>query len=275
MDLSLGSRFLLHDGRALPVLGLGVWQVPAGSVARKTVLTALEAGYRHIDTAKLYGNEEDVGRAVRESGVPRDQVFVTTKLWNDDHGYESALRAGRESLRRLGLDAIDLYLIHWPVPRLRGDSWKALVRLREEGVARSIGVSNYTVRHLEELRETSSVVPTVDQVEFNPFLFQRDLLTYCRANGILLEAYSPLMKGRGLDDPTLARIATARGRTPAQVALRWALQHGVAVIPKSVRPERIRENSGLFDFALSPEDMRALDGLDAGRHTSWNPDEAP
>jgi diketogulonate reductase-like aldo/keto reductase len=275
MEISLASRFPLNDGRSMPVLGLGVWQVPAGSVARATVRAALDAGYRLIDTAKLYGNEPDVGRAVREGPVPQDEVFVTTKLWNTDHGYDAALGAGRESLTRLGLDAIDLYLIHWPEPRLRGESWEALVRLRDEGVCRSIGVSNYTVRHLEELRRDSSVVPAVNQVEFNPFLFQRDLLEYCTAHGIVLEAYSPLMKGRGLDHPVLVRIAKAHGCTPAQVVLRWAFQHRVVVIPKSVRPERIRENSEVFDFALSADDMRALDGLDTGRHTSWNPDAIP
>ena len=273
MGLALESRFPLNDGRAMPVLGLGVWQVPAGAVARRAVLEAFKVGYRHVDTAKLYGNEADVGIAVRDSGLARDDVFVTTKLWNSDHGTESALRAGRESLKRLGLDAIDLYLIHWPVPRLRGESWDALIRLKEDGVARSIGVSNYTVRHLEEMRKTSGVVPAVNQVEFNPFLFQRDLLEYCVAHGILLEAYSPLMKGRRLDDPTISGVAKAHGRTPAQIVLRWALQHDVAVIPKSVRPERIRENCRLFDFALSADQMRALDGLDERHHTSWNPDE--
>lgn len=274
MDLTLGSRFPLNNGRGMPVLGLGVWQVPPGPIARATVRTALEVGYRHIDTAKLYGNESDVGRAVRESGIPREEVFVTTKLWNSDHGYESALRAGQESLKALGLGYIDLYLIHWPVPGKRSESWDALIRLQKEGVCRSIGVSNYTVRHLEELLEASDAVPAVNQVEFNPFLFQKELLQYCQRHGILLEAYSPLMKGNRLDDPRIQRIAKSRDRTPAQVVLRWALEHGVAVIPKSVRPERIRANAAIFDFSLSPAEMRALDALDEGHRTSWNPEES-
>lgn len=275
MELRPESRFPLNDGNAMPVLGLGVWQIPSGAATVRAVRAALDLGYRHIDTAKLYGNEADVGRAVRESGIPREEVFVTTKLWNTDHGYASALKAGHESNERLGLGSIDLYLIHSPVPGAREETWEAMVRLREEGVARSIGVSNFTRRDLEELRRASDIVPAVNQVEFHPFRFQADLLADCREQGILLEAYSPLTRGRRLDDPTIVRIARARRRTPAQVVLRWALQHGVAVIPKSARPERMRENRELFDFELYPEEMWALDALDDGHPTGWNPGDRP
>ncbi len=275
MDLTIASRVRLNDGAEMPRLGLGVGQTAAGRPTRDSVRYALESGYRLIDTAKLYGNEADVGVAVRESGVPREAVFVTTKLWNRDHGFDRALRAFEESDRRLGLGYVDLYLIHWPAPRLRGESWEALVKLKEAGRARSIGVSNYTVGHLEELLASSSVPPSVNQVEFHPFLYQKDLLEFCRGHGIQLEAYSPLTRGHRLGDPRLVEIAEKNRRTPAQVMIRWGLQHGVVVIPKSQRRERIRENANVFDFSLSPKDMAALDGLTQGLHTSWDPTHAP
>ena len=275
MEFSLASRLPMNDGRAIPVLGLGVFQAAPGRETESAVGVALREGYRLVDTARMYGNERDVGLAVQGSGVPREDVFVTTKLWNTDHGYDRALRAFEESRRALGLEYVDLYLIHWPVPRLRGDSWRALGRLRDAGLARSVGVSNYTVAHLEELLRSSSVVPAVNQVEFSPFLYQADLLRFCQKNGIVLEAYSPLTKGHRLRDPVLGDVAAKYARTPAQIALRWALQHGVVVIPKSVRPERIRENGCVFDFDLSSKDMSVLDGLSEGLHTSWNPDGAP
>lgn len=275
MGLSLDSRVTLNDGTKMPVLGLGVWQASAGKETRTAVRTALDVGYRLIDTAKLYGNERDVGVAVRESGVPRDEIFVTTKLWNSDHGYEGALRAFERSRRELGLDVVDLYLIHWPVPGLRDESWKALVRLKEQGLARSVGVSNYTVRHLQEMLPTSPSPPAVNQVEFHPFLFQEELLEFCRTRGIQLEAYSPLTRGRMLRHRVIAEIASARHRTPAQVLLRWGLQHGLVVIPKSVRPERIRENAEIFDFELTQDDMKRLDALDERSHVAWNPDDLP
>jgi len=275
MQLDIGTRFALNDGNRIPVLGLGVFEVPSGRVAQDTVSTALAEGYRHVDTAKYYRNEKDVGMAIRASGLPRADVFVTSKLWNDDHGTERALGAGRKSCRQLGLGHIDLYLIHWPVAGLRGKSWDALVRLREEGVARSIGVSNYRVPHLEELLASSSTVPAVNQVEFHPFLYQKELLRFCQRHGIQLEAYAPLTKGERLRDPKLIEIAAKVGRTPAQVLLRWALQHEVVVIPRSVRPERIRENRQIFDFHISSKEMDALDRLDEGFRTDWNPDKEP
>ncbi len=275
MSLGLESRISLNDGNKMPVLGLGVWQAASGRETRKAVAVALETGYRLIDTAKLYGNERDVGAAIRESGIPREEVFVTTKLWNNDHGYEAALRAFERSRRELGLDHVDLYLIHWPVPSLRDESWKALAKLHESGLARSIGVSNYTIRHLEAMASTSPVPPAVNQVEFHPFLYQEDLLGFCRRRGIQLEAYSPLTRGHRLTDPAITGIAAKYGRTPAQVLIRWNLQHGLVVIPKSVRPERIRENAAVFDFELKGEDMKLLDSLDESSHVAWNPDGLP
>ncbi len=255
----------------MPVLGLGLFQTPPGPAARKAVLAALETGYRLIDTAAFNGNERDVGEAIRASGVRRDDVFVTTKLWNDDQGFESALRAFEKSRAALGLDVVDLYLVHWPVPQKRLDSWRALTRLLRDGKCRSVGVSNFTVRHLKELLSQSDVIPAVDQVEFSPFLFQLELLEFCREKGIQLEAYSPLSRARRLADDRIGEIANARGRTPAQVLLRWGLQHEVVEIPKSVRPERIRENAGAVEFELSPEEMGKLDQLDEGFRVSWDP----
>jgi len=278
-DASIASRVRLNQGPEIPWLGLGVFQSEPGAVTRAAVRDALEAGYRAIDTAAMYGNEADVGAAVRASGLPREAVFVTTKLWHTDHGFDRALRAGRASAERLGLGAIDLYLIHWPranSPDERIDSWRALVRLKEEGVCRSIGVSNYTVRHLEELRAHSDVVPAVDQVEFHPFVYDPELLGYCEAHGIRLEAWSPLTRGRRLDDPTVASIAAAHHRTPAQVLIRWGFEHGIVEIPKSVHRERIRENAQVFDFSLSAREVGALDGLRGGpRVGMWNPAEIP
>ena len=212
-----------------------------------------------------------MGRAVRESGIPRSQLFVVTKLWNSDQGYASAIKACNASLARLKLDYIDLYLIHWPESGRRLDSWRALVELRKQGKCRSIGVSNYTIAHLEELMAGSEVAPSVNQVEFSPFLYQRALLDFCRAHGIQLEAYCPLTRGEKLADPVAGAVARRHGRTPAQVLLRWALQHEVAVIPKSGQPARIAENANLFDFTLDERDMAALDALHAGFRTTWDP----
>ncbi|MBI4195741.1 MAG: aldo/keto reductase [Betaproteobacteria bacterium] len=255
----------------MPRLGLGVYQIASGGSCRRAVEYALKTGYRHIDTASFYGNEADVGRAVRESALPREQVFVTTKLWNSDQGYASAIKAAEKSRKLLALDRIDLYLIHWPEPGRRHDSWRALIDLRKCGLARSIGVSNYTIAHLKELMAYSDVVPAVNQVEFNPFLYQRQLLDFCTANGIALVAYCPLSRARKLGDPRLRRIASKHGKTAAQVMIRWTLQRGVAAIPKSSRPERIEENASVFDFALDNGDMAQLDALDEGYHTCWDP----
>lgn len=269
--LAIDSSIALNDGATMPQLGLGVYQIASGGACRRAVEYALSIGYRHIDTASFYGNEADVGRAVRESGVRRDEVFVTTKLWNSDQGYASAIAAGEKSLKRLGLDRIDLYLIHWPEPRSREDSWRALIELRNRGLVRSIGVSNYTVAHLEALLASSDIVPAVNQVEFNPFLYQRELLDFCTTHGIALVAYCPLARAQKLRDARLKTIAAKHGKSAAQVMIRWILQRGVGAIPKSSRPERIQENADIFDFALGDGDMAELDRLDEGYRTCWDP----
>ncbi|HJQ64540.1 MAG TPA: aldo/keto reductase [Burkholderiales bacterium] len=271
MNPAIDTTIRLNDGVPMPRLGLGVYQITPGGRCKRAVDYALKLGYRHIDTASFYGNEADVGRAVRESGLPREQVFVTTKLWNSDQGYASAIKAGEKSLRLLGLNRIDLYLIHWPEPRKRHDSWRALAELRNRGVVRSIGVSNYTVAHLEELMVSSDVVPAVNQVEFNPFLYQRPLLDFCTENGIALIAYCPLARAQKLHDPRLKKIAAKHRKTTAQIMIRWTLQQGVGAIPKSSHPERIKENAGIFDFALDEGDMAQLDALDEGYRTCWDP----
>jgi diketogulonate reductase-like aldo/keto reductase len=259
----------------IPAFGLGVYQSRPGEETRGAVRAALEVGYRHVDTARVYRNERDVGAALAESGVPRDEVFVTTKLWNADHGYDAALRACDQSLDRLGFERVDLYLVHWPVEGLRHETWRAMERILADGKARAIGVSNYTIRHLDELAARAKELPSVNQVELHPFLTQRDLVARCRALGIQVEAYAPLVKGERLDHPVIRRVAGKHGRTPAQVLVRWGLEHELVTIPKSVRPERIRENAQVFDFALDAEDLAALDGLDEGYRTSWDPTDAP
>jgi diketogulonate reductase-like aldo/keto reductase len=273
--LTLSSTYPLRGGVEIPVIGLGVYQSRPGSETREAVKTALELGYRHVDTARVYGNERDVAKGLADAGIPREQVFLTTKLWNSDHGYDAALEACDRSLERLGTDRLDLYLVHWPVEGLRHDTWRAMERILEEGMARAIGVSNYTVRHLDELLARCNVPPAVNQVEFHPFLFQRDLLAHCERHGIRLEAYAPLVKARRMDHPVIRRVAGKHRRTPAQVLVRWGLEHGVITIPKSVRADRQRENLDVFGFSLDEEDLAALDGLDEGLRTSWDPTDAP
>jgi diketogulonate reductase-like aldo/keto reductase len=263
----------LSNGVSMPILGLGVFQSRPGAETRDAVVAALELGYRHVDTARVYGNERDVAAAIAQSGVARGDVFVTTKLWNADQGHDAALRAFDASEERLG-GPPDLYLIHFPAER-RKESWRALVRLYEEKRVRAVGVSNYTVRHLEELLGETPIAPMVNQVEFHPFLFQRELLEFCRARHIQLEAYAPLVKAQRMEHPLLARIAQAHDKTPAQVLVRWCIEHEVVVIPKSVRRPRIDENAQVFDFALSEEEVAELDGLDEGYRTSWDPTGVP
>lgn len=273
--LGIGSRVKLNSGVEMPLLGLGVYQTPPGRVTEEAVKYALKIGYRHVDTAALYGNERSVGEGVRGSGIPREEVFVTTKLWNSDHGYERAMRAFETSLRNLGFEYVDLYLIHWPVGGLRDETWRALNELKRRGLCRAIGVSNYTIRHLEELLRGSSEVPDVDQVEFNPFLYQKELLRFCRENRIEVEAYSPLTRGYKLSDPIIVEVSRRYSKSPAQVMIRWGLQHQLVVIPKSARPERISENADVFDFELSGPDMRRLDSLKGELRTDWDPTDAP
>ena len=297
MKLTIERKLILNDEHLIPQLGLGVWQSRAGATCEAAVLAALEAGYRHIDTAAMYGNEESVGVAIRRSGIPRESIFVTTKLWNSDHGNPE--RALDTSLRKLKMDYVDLYLIHYPV-RERRQSWRALEMLKAKGKAHSIGVSNFTIRHLTELLAETKTIPVVNQVEFHPYLYQRDLLEFCAGKGIVVEAYSPLTKGEKLNDPKLVAIAkkysqagsqptASRSRLPfadklsrrsetkstAQILIRWALQRGLAVIPKSANRRRIFENADVFDFEITPGDMEILDRFNEDLRTCWDPTNAP
>jgi methylglyoxal/glyoxal reductase len=271
MDLS--STVALNNGVRMPWVGLGVFKTAPGPETENAVRWALEIGYRHVDTAAYYRNEEDVGRALRASRIPREKVFITTKVWNSDQGSASTLAAFDRSRSLLGVDVVDLYLVHWPVPGKFLDTWKALEKLLGEGKVRAIGVSNFLVHHLEELRLASSVTPAVNQVEFHPFLQQNDLLAYDAKTGIRHEAWAPLMRARSLDAPAIADIAARHGRTPAQVVLRWDLQRGVVTIPKSVHRERILENSRIFDFELDDADMARIAALDQGTRIGPDPDK--
>jgi 2,5-diketo-D-gluconate reductase A len=263
----------LDNGVQIPQFGFGVFQVPPQETAA-TVRAAFDAGYRHIDTAQMYGNEEGVGRALAESGLPRDEVFVTTKLNNDGHGYDAAIRRLDESLQRLGTDHVDLYLIHWPRPREDRyvETWRAFEKALAEGKTRSIGVSNFTVAHLERLAKETETVPAVNQVELHPRFAQTELRAYHAEHGIATEAWSPIGQGKGLlDAPEFADIAQAHGKSPAQVVLRWHIQLGNIIFPKSVTPERIRENFEIFDFELTEDDMAALERLDTGERIGPEP----
>lgn len=266
----------LNNGIDIPVLGLGVFRNPSGESTRNAVWTALKNGYRHIDTARIYGNEEDVGTAIRHCGLERSEVFVTTKLWNSDQGYQGTINAFQESLHRLHLDYVDLYLMHWPVEGLRLESWRAMEKILAGGKVRAIGVSNFMTHHLKELLDHCEVIPAVNQIEMSPYLYltRQEILEMCRERGIVVEAYSPLTKGRKLDDPDLVRIAGKYGKTTAQVLIRWAIDHGFVVLPKSARSLRIIENGAVFDFTLSKEDMTFLDGLDGNLVTGWDPAQA-
>jgi diketogulonate reductase-like aldo/keto reductase len=253
-----GRARLLADGNQMPMLGLGVWQVPDGAECVNAVRWALDLGYRHIDTAQAYGNEESVGRALRDSGLPREQVFVTTKFYP---GQKDPVAEAEQSLRRLGVDQVDLYLVHWPEGGATW-AWPGMERARELGLARSIGVSNFSVGELAEVMAAGSIPPAVNQVEFSALRYRRALLDACLRLDIALEAYSPLGTGRHLANKAVAEVAARVGRTPAQVLLRWCLQHDVPVIPKSAHRDRIQENAQIFDFTLSGEDMAELDALD-------------
>lgn len=270
--MSRQPTLALRDGRAIPQLGFGVYQIPPGEGTRTAVVSALDVGYRHVDTAAVYRNEADVGTAIRASGLEPGSVWVTTKLANGDQGAATARRAFETSLQRLGLDGVDLYLLHWPHER-RLESWSVLERLHAEGLARSIGVSNFLVRHLDELLAHASVAPAVNQIELSPFLYRsrEDTLRRCAEEGIVVEAYSPLTKGRRLGDPTVASVAAEVGRTPAQVLIRWSLQKGFVVLPRSSNASRIAENAAVFDFSLDDAQMDALDALDEGLTTGWDP----
>ena len=256
-------QITFNDGRAIPQLGLGVFQTPAG-VTADIVAAALQTGYRHIDTAAIYRNEDGVGQALAQSGVARAEIFVTTKLWNDAQGYDSTLRAAGESLKRLKLEYIDLYLIHWPSPRrgLYVESWRAMIALREQGLVRSIGVSNFNAEHLERIIGETGVAPALNQVELHPRFQQKALREFHASHGIATESWAPLGRAQLLGDPVIAGIAAKHGRTPAQAVIRWHLDEGLIAIPKTARRERLAENFDVFGFALDAEDRAAIAALD-------------
>lgn len=265
----------LNDGHTMPRLGLGVYRAHDGAEVENAVSAALRTGYRLIDTASLYQNEAGVGRAIKASGIDRSDIFVTTKLWNSDQGAKNVRPAFLESLKRLGLEYIDLYLIHWPMPAvgLYVETWKEFEKLQAEGLVRSIGVSNFTVETLDELKKQSTVVPAVNQIELHPYLPQRHLRDYAATNGIQIESWRPIGGGQSslLDEPLLKSLGERYGKSPAQIVLRWHLQHDLVVIPKSTHEERIRQNFDVFDFELSSEDMRAIDGLENGQRLGPDP----
>lgn len=273
--LNLQSRVTLSDGNTMPLFGLGVWAANPGQETQDAVSCALEVGYRHIDTASMYGNEQDVGSALNACGVPRNEIFVTTKVWETEQGYEPTLRAFEQSQQKLGLEFVDLYLIHWPVEGQRVDTWQALERLQSEGRVKSIGVSNFSPSHLQEIFESGKQRPTVNQIELSPFLQQRTIADFTRSAGIHLTAYCPLARGERFSHRSLQDIAEQTGKTPAQIMIRWGLQQGQTMIPKSVNPVRIRQNADVFDFTLSDKQMRLLAELDEGFRFCPNPLDQP
>jgi len=270
MALKISSRIKLNNGIEIPYIGLGTYQL-RGKTAHESVNTALEAGYRLIDTAESYYNEKEVGEAIKNSRIPRDEIFITTKLANENHGYDNTLRAFEGSLKRLGLDYVDLYLIHWPSGRLRDETWRAFESILNEGTCRSIGVSNYTVRHLKELFKISSTFPAVNQVEFNPYIYQKDILDLCKEKNIQLEGYTPLARTKKFNESILKNISEKYVKSRAQVLIRWSLQHNVIAIPKSSNENRIKENINVFDFEIAHEDMKKLNSLNENLRFSPDP----
>ncbi|MED1666582.1 aldo/keto reductase [Brevibacillus laterosporus] len=271
MTLRITDGATLANGVVKPWVGLGVYKADDGAEVEQAIRMALEAGYRSIDTAAIYENEAGVGKAIRDSKIPREEIFVTTKVWNKEQGYESTLQAFDTSLQKLGLDYIDLYLVHWPVPGKYKETWRALETLYKKGLVRSIGVSNFHIHHLEDLLSVCEVKPMLNQIEMHPYLIQKELRQYCEQHGIYVEAWRPLMRGN-LEVPLVQEMAERYQKTPAQIVLRWDLQHKVLVIPKSVRKERIIENAGLFDFELTDEDMAMLDSLNRDQRFGPDPD---
>ncbi|GAA0590609.1 aldo/keto reductase [Virgibacillus siamensis] len=270
---NLQDTVTLHNGVKMPGFGLGVYKVEDGDTVVHSVKTAIKSGYRSIDTASFYDNEHGVGQAIRESGIPREELFITSKVWNDQQGYDATLQAFEQSLEKLGLDYLDLYLIHWPVSGKFQDTWKALEKLYHDGKVRAIGVSNFHVRHLKSLMETSNEKPVIDQVEYHPHLTQQELRDFCNQENIQLEAWSPLKRGRLLDEPVMKEIAKKYHKSVAQVILRWDIQNGVITIPKSVHEHRIIENADIFDFSLTVEEMEQISGLNINDRSGSNPDD--
>jgi methylglyoxal/glyoxal reductase len=272
MIKNLASTKTLHNGLEIPFVGLGVYQMKNPEETVNAVRTAIETGYRSVDTAAVYGNEEEVGKGVRDSGVNREDLFITSKVWNADQGYDSALRAFEESLKKLQMDYLDLYLIHWPVEGKYKDTWKALERLHGEGLIKSIGVSNFHQHHLEDLLAESNEKPVLNQIETHPRLSQEPLREFCSSHSIAVEAWSPIAQGRVLHEPTLNHIAKKHGKSVAQIVLRWHLQNDVIIIPKSVHAERIEENANLFDFELSLDEMNQINSLNQNERFGPDPD---
>ena len=270
--MNLNSKVKLNNGLEMPWLGFGVFLTKEGKEVINAVKTALDIGYRSIDTAAIYGNEEGVGKAVRESGIPRSNIFITSKVWNADQGYESTLQAFNKSLEKLQMDYLDLYLIHWPKGSRSVETWKAMEELLGQGRIKTIGISNFKIHHIADLLPHCEIIPAINQVEFHPELAQPELLEYCNIQGIRLEAWSPLMQGRVTQVPVLQKLATKYGKTPAQITLRWDLQKGVVTIPKSVTPQRIKSNIEIFDFELSKEDIAKIDQLDINNRIGPDPD---
>ena len=278
---SLTDRYKLNNGVKIPIIGFGTWQTPDGQVAEESVLAALNSGYRHIDTAAAYGNEESVGAAIKKSGINRHELFVTTKLWNSDHGYQNTKKAIDTSLEKLGLDYLDLYLIHWPNPatmrdnwaELNAESWQAMEEAVQAGKIRAIGVSNFRKHHHDELLKTAEIKPAVNQNYLNPSDMQEDLVKYNDSLGIVNEAYSPLGTGGLLSNEVVNEIAEKYGKSPAQILIRWSLDHNFLPLPKSVHPDYIKANADVFDFDIEPEDMKKLDGLHGAAKMANDPDE--
>ncbi|WP_394172928.1 aldo/keto reductase [Guptibacillus hwajinpoensis] len=270
--MGIDKRVTLSNGVRMPYLGFGVFKLGDGEETTNAVKIALETGYRGIDTASYYGNEESVGRAIKESGVEREDLFITSKVWNDEQGYNATLRAFERSLERLQTDYLDLYLIHWPVPGLYTETWQALEKLYHEGKVCAVGVSNFEPHHLEAISKISSVKPVINQIEFHPELLQGEVRDYCRSKGIQVEAWSPLKRGQVLNEPVIQTIGKQHGKTPAQVVLRWCLQHDIVLNVKSSKEERIKENADLFDFELTGEEMVSIDSLHADNRIAHHPD---
>lgn len=265
----------LNNGVSMPWVGLGVYKAESGAPTKNAVLQALKDGYRSIDTASFYGNEKSVGEAIQESGVPREEIFLTTKVWNDEQGFEQTMEAFERSRQNLGVDVIDLYLIHWPVPGKYKETWGAMEKLYEQGKVKAIGVSNFTEEHLENLMKEAKITPAVNQVEYHPKNAQKKLLEYCETHGIQMEAWRPLGRGDLLEDETIKQIADRHGKTPAQVLIRWCLETKVVTIPKSITPERITANAQVFDFSLTAEDIQAIDGMNEDQRYGYHPDDFP
>ncbi|NHI92923.1 MAG: aldo/keto reductase [Candidatus Lokiarchaeota archaeon] len=266
LHLTINSTIELNNGIKIPRLGLGTYSIPEIAISH-----ALKIGYRLLDTARMYGNENEVGNAIRKSNLTREDVFITSKVWYSNHGYDSTLKEFKKSLKALAVDYIDLYLIHWPAGKAILDTWKALEKLYNDGLCKAIGVSNFKIEHLEKLLKESTIKPVVNQVEFHPFLYQKELMNYCLKNKILIEAYSPLTQARKLKDPKLMEIAKKYSKSSAQILIRWGLQHDIITIPRSSNNKRIEQNAEVFDFNISIADMQKLDLLNQDLRIGWYP----